>query len=173
METLWSGNHFDVVSLGDENWEAVHENDMVLMLPLLDGEYIIRKEYCPSYNVKDDEGHDKFWTPISGTVENGEHPVETLKREMGEETPVLPQKIRIIEQIKQIPFVKVSTQRVSFYHFEVLDYSKTNAEGDGSNVEERSDYQFVDHDELQTLSTRPNADFLLTYMAKTAALEHM
>lgn len=173
METLWSGNHFDIVSPGGENWEAVHENDMVLMLPFLDGKYIIRKEYCPSYNVKDDEGHDKFWTAISGTVENGERPIETLKREMGEETPVLPQKIRIIEQIEQIPFVKVSTQRVSFYHFEVLDYSKTDAEGDGTKFEKLSNYQFVDHDELQTLSTRPNSDFLLTYMAKTAALEHM
>jgi 8-oxo-dGTP pyrophosphatase MutT (NUDIX family) len=168
MKTLWSGNHFKVVSPGPDEWEAVHESDMVLALPLVDGEYIIRKEYCPSYEVKNGD-YDRFWTPISGTVENGEHPLETLKREMGEETPIKPERIRLFEQRKQVPFVKLSTQRVSFYHFEVLDYTPTAAEGDGSEVESQSTHGFVSPKELQDLSTRPNADFLISFMAKCAA----
>ena len=103
MDILWSGDYLEVVSPTD-NWESVNESDMVLAFPLVDGEYIIRNERCPSYELKND--HDRFWTPISGTVENGERPLQTLKREMGEETPISPERIRVFERRKQIPFVK-------------------------------------------------------------------
>lgn len=169
MNTLWQGNHFDVVSPGEEEWEAVHESDMVLALPRVDGEYIIRKEFCPSYEVKDDGGHDRFWTMVSGTVETGERPIETLKREMGEETPIQPERIRLFERRKQIPFVKLSTQRVTFYHFDVLEYTNTKAEGDGSEIEEKSTYEFVTYDELQNRSQDPNADLLITFAASMAS----
>lgn len=168
MKTLWKGNYFDVVSPGEENWEAVHESDMVLALPRVDEKYVIRKEYCPSYNVKQSENYDRFWTMVSGTVEDGEQPIETLKREMAEETPIRPERIRLFERRKQIPFVKLSTQRVTFYHFDVIEYTKTQAEGDGSVVESESTYRAVDYDQLQEISKKPNADLLVTFAASIA-----
>lgn len=168
MKTLWKGNHFHVISPGEESWEAVHESDMVLALPRVDGNYIIRKEYCPSYGVKDEGDHDRFWTMVSGTIEEGERPIETLKREMAEETPIRPERIRLFERRKEIPFVKLSTQRVTFYHFDVLQYTKTEAEGDGTEIEEKSTHNVVDYDRLQELSQKPNSDLLITFAASIA-----
>lgn len=168
MEVKYSGDHLSIISPENYEYESVHEADMVLCLPLVDGKYIIRKEVCPAYEVKEKEGNDRFWTMVSGTVEEGENPLQTLKREMGEETPVLPKRIRVIQSRKEIPFVKVTTQRTSIYHFEVLEYKKTEAAGDGSQVESQSTHEFVTSSELQTVGKRPNADFTIQYASALA-----
>jgi len=167
MEVKWSGDYFSIVSPENYGYESVHEADMVLCLPFVDGKYIIRKEVCPAYTVKSsrpgEDGESKFWTMVSGTVDEGETPLQTLKREMGEETPVLPQRIRVVHRREKIPFVKSTTQRTSIYHFEVLEYDQTQAEGDGSRVESQSTHKFVSTSGLQDISNRPNADFTIQY----------
>lgn len=166
MDVEWAGDHLSIVKVGD--YEAVHERDMVLALPIVGGKYIIRKELCLPYLVKETEGAQKFWTMVSGTVEESEAPLETLKREMGEETPVRPQRIQVIDRREEIPFVKVTTQRTSIYHFRVLDYEKTEAAGDGTALESRSTHKFVTYEELQEISGRPNADFTVQFAAALA-----
>lgn len=168
MEVAWSGDYLSVISAGEFDYESVHENDMVLALPIFDGKYIIRKEPVPSYRVKDDAGTKQFWTMVSGTVDDGEGPLETLRREMGEETPVLPNRVEIIEQQEEIPFIKLSTQRASIYYFRVLDYEETDAEGDGSVFEDNSSHHFVTYDELQEIADQPNADFTIQFAAALA-----
>lgn len=167
MEVKWSGDYLSVVSPKNYGYESVHEADMVLCLPVVDGKYIIRKEVCPAYTVKsnrpDEDGENRFWTMVSGTIEEGETPLQTLKREMGEETPVLPKRIRVIHKREKIPFVKLTTQRTSIYHFEVLEYDQTQAQGDGSQAESQSTHKFVTASELQDISNRPNADFTIQY----------
>jgi len=168
MEVKWSGDYLSVVSPENYGYESVHEADMVLCLPVVDGKYIIRKEVCPAYTVKsnqsENEGSEnRFWTMVSGTVDEGETPLQTLKREMREETPVLPKRIRVVQSRKEIPFVKLTTQRTSIYYFEVLEYDQTQAQGDGSQVESQSTHKFVTASELQDISNRPNADFTIQY----------
>jgi len=171
MDTLYSGDHIDVITPSGFEYESVHESDGVLMLPLLDGEYIIRKEVCPPYMVKDKENHDRFWTVVSGTVEPGEHVLKTLRREMSEETQVKPNRVRMIERKDHIPFTKLTTQRVTFCFFEILDYDETNAPGDGSRIEELSGSVRVTADELFEISNKSNADFTIQYASKCAKLE--
>lgn len=164
MDVKWSGEHFSIISPKDYEYESVHEANMVLCLPLVDGKYIIRKEVCPAYEVKENEtGESKFWTMVSGTVEEGETLLQTLKREMGEETPVLPKRIQVLHRRKKIPFVKLTTQRASIYHFEVLEYEETEAAGDGSKVESQSTHEFVSPKKLQEIAKKSNADFTVQY----------
>lgn len=168
MDLVWSGEHFSVVR-SESEYEAVDQKDSVLALPKVNEEYIIRLEKCPPYKVKDPGRNDKFYTMISGTVEENEKPLKTLRREMGEETPIRPNKVRIIDRREKIPFVKFSTQRVNVYHFEVLDYEKTQAEGDGSKIEDESDYKRVTYEELQDLALNSDkADFTIQYAANVA-----
>lgn len=166
MEVEWSGDYLSILSI--DGFEAVDEDDAVLALPIVNGKYIIRQEPCPSYQVRDEEGTEMFWTMVSGTVEEGEGPLETLRREMGEETSVRPNRIRVIDHREEIPFVKLSTQRVSIYYFEVLDYEETDAPGDGSDIEEKSTHQFVTSEELQQVANQPNADFTIQFAAALA-----
>jgi len=168
MDVEWSGDYLSIIKASEYDYESVHERDMVLALPIVGGKYIIRKELCPAYTVKETEGTEKFWTMVSGTVDEGEAPLETIKREMGEETPVRPERIRIIDRREEIPFIKLSTQRTSIYHFRVLDYEETEAAGDGTPLESRSTYEFVTYEELQAIANEPNADFTIQFAAALA-----
>lgn len=168
MEIAWEGDYFTVVR-SDEGYEAIDENDIVIALPRLDGEYIIRLEKCPPYEAKDRGDNDRFYTMISGTVEDGETPLQTLRREMGEETPIRPSRIKLFDRKEKIPFTKVTTSRVSVYHFDVLEYEKTEADGDGSDLEAQSTYKRVSYEELQDLaSSSDRADFTIQYAANLA-----
>lgn len=173
MDTLYSGDYIDVVSPSGFEYESVHERDCVLALPLLNGEYIVRKEVCPPYQVKDSGAHDRFWTMVSGTVEEGEGVLQTLRREMDEETGVRPNRIRVIERKDEMPFTKLTTQRASFFFFEVLDYDATSGEGDGSNVEEQSMSARMTLDELVKTSKKPNADLTFQFATKCAQVNSL
>lgn len=162
MELAWKGEHFEV--LGTEDYEVVHEADSVIMLPRVGNEVIVRLEPCPAYRIKGESEY--YWTPVCGTVEEGEHIFETLQREMGEETPILPEKIRIWEHILEIPFTKLTTQRVSFFFFDVLEHEITKAPGDGSDYEDRSRHMFVNESELSEVASKDNADLALRFCTR-------
>ena len=164
MDVKFSGDYLDVISPEGYQYEFVDEPDTVLALPKIGGKYIVRKEVCPAYQVK---GQDqRYWTMVSGTVEDGESSLETLRREMGEETPIKPNRIRIIDRKEKFPLMKLTTCQASLYHFEVLDYEETAASGDGSKVEEESDYRFLTPDELKDVASRDNCDFTIMYSAR-------
>lgn len=164
MEVKWSGDYLDVISPEGYQYECVDEPDVVLALPKINEKYIVRKEVCPAYRVKGED--QKYWTMVSGTMENGESSLETLRREMGEETPIKPNRIRIIDRKEKFPFIKMTTSQVSFYHFEVLDYDQTAASGDGSKVEAESDYKFLTPAELKEVADGRKCDFTIMYSAQ-------
>lgn len=164
MELKWSGDYLEVISPEGYEYECVHEPDMVLALPKVEDKYIIRKEVAPAYSVKGEDR--KYWTMISGTVENGESPLETLRREMGEETPVKPNRVKLLSKKENFPVLKLTTSRASFYHFEVLDFDRTKAEGDGSKVERQSEYHFVSKDELKQVANSKACDFTIMYCSE-------
>ncbi len=164
MELKWSGDYLEVLQSEDYDFEAVKGSDSVLVLPKIKGKYIVRKEVCPAYSVKGDE--EKYWTMVSGSVEDGETDLQTLRREMGEETPIRPTKIRLIGRQKRFPFSKALTSRFSFYHFEVLEFDKTGASGDGSKVEEESEFHFVSPERLQELAEKESSDITIMYSAE-------
>lgn len=164
MELKWSGDYLEVLQSEEYDFEAVRGSDSVLALPRVKSKYIIRKEVCPAYSVKGDE--EKYWTMVSGSVEDGESDLQTLRREMGEETPIRPTRIRLIDRQKKFPFSKALTSRFSFYHFEVLDFEETSASGDGSKVEQESEYHLVTPEELQDIANRQSADITIMYSAQ-------
>ena len=164
MDVKWSGDYLDIISPEGYQYECVDEPDMVLAFPKIGGKYIVRKEVCPAYTIK---GKDqKYWTMISGTMEKGESPLQTLRREMGEETPVKPNRIRLIDRKEKFPLIKLTTCRASLYHFEVLDYEETEAPGDGSDVEKESSYAFLTPEEIKAVSQTKNCDFTLMYCSQ-------
>lgn len=164
MELKWSGDYLEVFQSEKYDFEFVKGSDSVLALPKVKDKYIIRKEVCPAYSVKGDS--EKYWTMVSGSVEEGETDLQTLRREMGEETPVRPNRIKLFGKQKKFPFSKALTSRFSFYHFKVLDFDKTPADGDGSKVEEDSEYAFVSPSRLIEISDQPNSDITIMYSAE-------
>lgn len=168
MDVKWSGDYVEIISPEDYPYEAVHPSDSVIAVPVVGGEYVIRKEVCPPYMVKEDSNKEKFWTVVSGAVDEGERPLETLKREVEEETGISLNRIRVIQREEQTPYHKLSTQRVSFYFFEVLDHDEVEATGDGTITEELSETHRVTYDRLIDLSKRDDSDLLLYFCAQCA-----
>lgn len=162
-DIVWQGDHFEVVKMEDD-YEAVHEADSVMMLPKIGDQIIVRLEPCPPYQIKGN--HEYYWTPVSGTREEGEHVFETLKREMGEETPILPERIRVLREMRSVPHSKLTTERISFFAFDVLEYEETGAPGDGSKYEDESKHVFVTKSKMLKLSTSDNADLSFRFCAE-------
>jgi len=162
MELAWKGDHFEVLKDGD--YEFVHEADSVVMMPRIEGEVIVRLEPCPPYQVKGDSKY--YWTPVCGTMEGGERVLETLRREMGEETPIRPNKIRIFKQMRNVPFNKLTTCRASFFFFDVLEHEITDAPGDGSDHEDKSRHVFLEESELSEITKRDNVDLPLKFCSE-------
>jgi len=162
MELAWEGNYLKVFS--NDHYEFVHEADSVMMLPRVNKEIVVRLEPCTPYQIKGENEH--YWTPVCGTKEEGEHVFETLQREMGEETPVYPNKIRLLREMKYMPYTKLTTQRVSFFAFDVLDYETTGAPGDGSDYEEKSRHALLEEEELHEVAEEENADLGLRFCSE-------
>jgi 8-oxo-dGTP pyrophosphatase MutT (NUDIX family) len=166
MEVKWSGDYITVVSPKNSGYEAIHSSDSVMALPVVGGDFIVRKEPLPAYMVQG--GEQKYWTVLSGGVEGDESPLQALKREVEEEAGIRLSRIKVFERKERIPYVKHTTQRVSFYFFEALEYEEMEPPGDGSEIEENSETHRVGLSELKNLSNKENADFLLNFVTKCA-----
>ena len=123
-----------------EEWSVIEESDSVICIPFLteENKFIIRQEYVPTYKWVN--GREQHLTVLSGTMESGEEPKDTLRRELVEEAGIKLNESYTITFEDPIFFSKGNTAR---YHYCILslaknEYTEVAATTDGSKSELQS-----------------------------------
>lgn len=138
-DALYSGNYLSVVDI--EGWETVQEKDCVIVLPHFTDfdEIILRKEDIPPFKSRDKQNF--FLTAVSGTVEEGEEPLEAAIRELEEEAGVqLHTTYKAYKLWGSFFMTKGNTAKYHLYYMPMksTDYQKVAPKGDGSESENKS-----------------------------------
>lgn len=164
---LWAGDYVSVISPNDSPYEALFENDSVHVLPVdvETGEVFLREELCPPYSIKEeDESIERWFTVISGGVENGETPEEAALREVREESG-----IRIADAEydlvpltpERIPYMKATSARMTLYTLVLYKYEMDEPEGDGTEYESKSETKTVPLSSIEEFLESSQCDYLL------------
>ncbi len=145
-------------------WEYVVENDCsVAMVHLIDlNEILIRKEIVPPFQERH-AGQEFFLTTISGTMKEGESPIQTITRELVEEAGIqLNTNYTGYESWGEFFWCKGNTSKCHIFYMplRVNDFRKVNASGDGSDFEKNSKTVRVD---LKYLDALKPSDLLTAY----------
>lgn len=158
-----------------EGWTIVDEKDMVVTIPYLVeyNQIVLRLEDVPTFKFKFPE-MSHFVTCVSGTIEKGESPKETLFRELKEETGI------VVNDDYEVDFsmpLFSSKGNTAQYNICILplyekDYYEVIPEGDGSDSEKKSknvklDIKFINNVTTNDLITT----HLLTLIKKYANIK--
>jgi 8-oxo-dGTP pyrophosphatase MutT (NUDIX family) len=123
-----------------DGWSVVEESDCVVCIPYFieENKFIIRQESVPTYKWVDSKNY--HLTVLSGTIEEGETPEETLRRELVEEAG-----IKLIDsyKIKLEEPLFISKGHVNKFHYCILplakgEYTEVFATTDGTKQEMKS-----------------------------------
>lgn len=93
-EQLFNGKYLDIIKYKDT--EILKTNDKVVILPYFrdEGTFLMRLEYTPAYQYKNLNNSQlrkitNYLTVITGTIEDGETPEQTIRRELHEEAGII------------------------------------------------------------------------------------
>jgi len=166
FSVLWAGDYVSVVSPDDAPYEALHEKDMVQVLPIdvATSELFTRREVCPPYMVKDANDYTQFQTVLSGGIEDGETPKEVAIREVSEELGIdLANAEYEFVQLTpdNIPYTKSNTARVTIFLLMLFKFEQSEPEGDGTPYEEISTFERIPIQEIDERLRSDQCDFLL------------
>ncbi len=147
-----------------EGWEYVTEQDCVIAIPhLLDfDEIMVRKEWIPPFQDRH-PNQEFFLTMISGTMEDGETPVDTLIRELQEEAGILLNTTYMnYERWGELFFTKGNNSKCHIFYLplNLNDFQKVKATGDGSKSEDISKTTRVNTKYIESLQP---SDLLTAY----------
>jgi 8-oxo-dGTP pyrophosphatase MutT (NUDIX family) len=176
---LWKGKWVSVVSPKENPYESVHEKDVIcVMVRLADTDkWLVRQELCPPYDLKEEkyDAKRRWYTTITGKIEDGEDPLVAAIREIGEESEIRINDFEVVRQHRNIPVCKSTDMRSYWYVINVKSYSRAKPEGDGTFYESQSHTIEISLDDL---SKKFNSDnfydsLILTgyHMAKTATFK--
>jgi len=163
FKLLWKGKWLSIISPTDIEYEILSEGYGVQILPYLINEqkFIIRKEFCPPYFIKDEKPK-LYYTIMSGMIDKGENEDDACFRELVEEAGVLNPNIEWYEVCKSIPVCKSSSYRAQLFILGITDYDLIEPEGDGTEGEEKSISIKVSYEELTSIiEDKNNYDYLL------------
>lgn len=159
--TLYKDDYFKIVNY--EDWNIVVESDHVVIIPYLieSNEIIIRYEYIPSYKLED--GTEYHITVISGTIEKGEEPKNTVIRELEEEAGIVLRGDYQLDSLKPLFKNKGTTSKYYPYiiNLSESDYDEVIPKGDGSLAEKLSKCVKINVKNLNSLDT---SDLITDYM---------
>ena len=138
-----------------DGYEYICENDCAIsIVHLLDfNEILLRKEIIPPFN---DKYPDKefFLTVLSGTIEKGENPIQTITRELVEEAGILLNTTYMnYESWGKYFYNKSNASQCHIYYIPLRtnEFRKVEVSGDGSELEKRSSTVRVDIKYLEAL----------------------
>jgi len=169
FKKLFSGKWISIVSPVNEEYESVHEKDIIIVLPIIEKNgkklYGIRYEHCPPYYLKDNKVRN-YYTVLSGKIEEGEEPSKTVVRELEEESGVKALVFELKNIAENIPICKSTDMRAYVYVMRISEYERVEAIGDGTKSEELSKTVWVSEENLHKLDKIDNKDFLLVSLLK-------
>ena len=121
MKTLWQGKYLSIITPDEMYYECVHEKDVVFVIPIVNDKIVIRKELCPPYIVKDQSGILKYYTVLSGGIEEGESIEYASLRELKEESGIIASKysMKILEE--NLPICKSTDMRTTIVFLYISD----------------------------------------------------
>lgn len=172
FKSLWKGEHIEIITPDKYKYEAVHEKDVIMVLPVLviKSKFVkglinyylaVRKEVCPPYLIKDEGNHTYYYTTVTGQIDEGEYPEQTMKRELIEEAGIELIDYTIMSYRRNIPICKTTDMRAHIYTLLVDSFNPVKAEGDGSVTERLSETIFVKLSDMPNIIEKDNVDFLL------------
>ena len=140
----WDGGHMQILKV--EEWDVLQEKDMVIALPYITAynQIMVRAEHVPPYTLRN-PGQSKFMTVMSGQVEDGEEPLDALRRELTEECGIVLRDAYQPDKVAELMVFKGGTAK---YHIYILplkerDYTQVPIKGDGTQSEARSSCVYV------------------------------
>lgn len=160
--TLWKNDYMAILEM--EGWTIVKEKDMVVTIPYLVeyNQVVLRLEDIPTFKIAYPE-MESFVTCVSGSMEEGETPKQTLLREVKEETGIVVKEDFDVEFAKPLFSSKGNTAQ---YHICILplyekDYYEVIPQGDGSEHERTAKNVKIDVKYLNNINTN---DLITTHL---------
>jgi len=164
-KALWKGEYVSVISPKKNKYEILHEGTNITTIPIIyikNNYYIIiRKEYCPPYQIKDDTLNKLYYTLISGMCEKNENYKSALIREIEEESGIKILNYKIIQEKKYIPIYKSSDIRTYFSIIFITKFKVHKPKTDGTFGEKNSKSVFIKLNNIKKLLNIKNIDYLL------------
>lgn len=156
--------YINIISYKD--YEIAKESDCVIILPYMisNDSILLRREPVPTYELSFPEAKtDKFLTVISGTMEEGESPEQTIRRELYEEAGIILSSVKSIEVSDPVCMSKGNMAKYHCCFIDISDgeYKQTYAPGDGTESEKNSQTIKIKIDDIDQLKTY---DLITEYM---------
>lgn len=172
----YKGDFISVIT-NDDGWEFTDENDCVVCLIFVkdEGYVLMRREPVPPWSYKYRNNVQKlsgyFLTLVSGTIEDGETPQATLRRELYEEAGI------VLNEFKQLdiegPYFQTKGTAAQYYtcllELNYNDYKLVTAPGDGSKTEKLSRTMKISVADLDEIRTN---DMISQYLIQKLKFEY-
>lgn len=144
-EVLYKGKHLDMINYKDT--EILQIKDKIAILPYFSDEatFLMRLEYIPAYQYRNRDKSElrkitNYLTVITGTMEEGETPEKTIRRELYEEGGIVLNNLYGFEIEGPFFVQKYSTGQVwtCLLELPVNSYRQIKPPTDGSDKEKLS-----------------------------------
>lgn len=165
-KVLFKGKFTEIISPSwAPDYEFLSEGEIVIVIPILEnGKIGVRKEWCPPYLIKDKTGEDRYYTVLSGHIEDGEVDDKAAIRELREEAGIVIQDGDLIKLLDNIPICKSTSLRATIFVADIRQHRQEEPQGDGSEGERRSETVWLEPEEIPKIILKENVDLLFAVL---------